>query len=79
MTVAAGETLGAVESVKSASDILSPVTGEVVEANQALADKPGLINQSPEDDAWVVKVQLSDKAELDGLMDATAYDAFTTH
>jgi len=65
-----------VESVKAASDVFSPVSGEVVAANDALVDEPALINASPEDQAWLFKVKLSDKGELAGLMDRAAYDAF---
>lgn len=71
--VTAGEDFGAVESVKAASDLISPVSGIVVEINEALEDEPKLIN----DDAfanWIIKVKLSDKAELESLMDATAYE-----
>ncbi len=75
-SVSAGEAFGAVESVKSASDILSPVTGEVVEANSALDDKPSLINKSPEGDAWIAKVKVAEKSELEELMGETEYAAF---
>lgn len=71
--VEADEDFGAVESVKAASDLISPVSGTVVEVNEALEDKPELLN----DDAfenWIMKVQLSDKSELDALMDAAAYE-----
>lgn len=73
--VEAGEEFGAVESVKAASDLYSPVTGTVVEVNEALEDQPELVNQDAFAN-WIVKVQLSDKSELDGLMDAKAYAAF---
>ena len=69
----AGEDFGAVESVKAASDLISPVSGTVVEVNEALEDTPELINQDAFEN-WIVKVQLSDKSELDGLMDAAAYE-----
>lgn len=65
-----------VESVKAASDVFAPVSGEVVEINQAIVDQPGLINQAPEGDAWFFKVRLSDLSELEGLMDRAAYDSF---
>ena len=71
----AGEEFGAVESVKAASDLYSPVSGTVVEVNEALDDQPELINQDAFEN-WIVKVELSDKSELDGLMDAAAYEAF---
>ena len=73
--VSAGEEFGAVESVKAASDLMSPVTGVVVEVNDALEDQPELINQDAFDN-WIIKVSLSDKSELDNLMDAKAYAAF---
>ena len=73
--VTAGEEFGAVESVKAASDLYSPVTGTVVEVNEALEDQPELINQDAFEN-WIVKVELSDKSELDSLMDAKAYAAF---
>ena len=73
--VEADEDVGAVESVKAASDLISPVTGTVVEVNEALEDKPELINEDPFEN-WIIKVQLSDTAELDNLMDAQAYEDF---
>ena len=73
--VEAGEEFGAVESVKAASDLISPVSGKVVEINEALEDQPELINQDAFEN-WIIKVELSDKADLDNLMDATAYAEF---
>ena len=73
--VTAGEEFGAVESVKAASDLISPVSGKVVEVNDALDDQPELVNQAPYDN-WIIKVELSDKVELDNLMDAKAYEEF---
>ena len=70
--VTAGEEFGAVESVKAASDLMSPVSGTVVEVNEALEDEPGLINKDAFEN-WIIKVELSDKSELEGLMDAAAY------
>ena len=70
--VEAGEDFGAVESVKAASDLVSPVSGTVVEVNEALEDEPGLINKDAFEN-WIIKVEMSDKSELDGLMDAAAY------
>ena len=70
--VTAGEDFGAVESVKAASDLISPVSGEVVEVNEALADSPELINSDPYEN-WIIKVKISDASELDSLMDAAAY------
>jgi glycine cleavage system H protein len=72
--VTAGEEFGAVESVKAASDLFSPVSGTVVEVNEALEDEPELINKDAFEN-WIIKVQLSDKSELDKLMDAKAYEA----
>ena len=73
--VTAGEEFGAVESVKAASDLFSPVSGTVVEVNEALEDQPELINQDAFEN-WIVKVELSDKSELDSLMNAADYAAF---
>ena len=73
--VEAGEEFGAVESVKAASDLISPVSGTVVEVNEALEDQPELINQDAFG-TWIIKVELKDKSELDNLMDAAAYEAF---
>ena len=70
--VEAGAEFGAVESVKAASDLLSPVSGEVVEVNAALEDEPELINQDAFAN-WIIKVKLSDPSELESLMDAAAY------
>lgn len=72
--VTAGEEFGAVESVKAASDLFSPVSGTIVEVNEALEDEPELINKDAFAN-WIIKVQLSDKSELDDLMDAKAYEA----
>lgn len=71
--VEAGEDFGAVESVKAASDLISPVSGTVVEVNEALEDKPELLNEDAVAN-WIMKVELSDKTELDNLMDAAAYE-----
>lgn len=73
--VSVGEEFGAVESVKAASDLISPVTGVVVEVNEELEDQPELINSDAYEN-WIIKVKLSDKSELDSLMDAKAYAAF---
>ena len=73
--VEAGDEFGAVESTKAASDLISPVSGTVVEVNEALEDEPELINQDAFEN-WIIKVELSDKGDLDNLMDATAYAAF---
>ena len=78
---AVGDTLdkggesGVVESVKAASEIYAPLTGEIVEVNEALEDDPALINSSPEADGWMYKIKLADASEVDDLMDKAAYDA----
>lgn len=72
--VEAGEDFGAVESVKAASDLISPVSGTVVEINEALEDNPELINKDAFAN-WIIKISLSDKSELESLMDAAAYSA----
>lgn len=64
-----------VESVKAASDVYAPASGEVVETNDKLADEPGLVNAGAESDGWLFKMTLSDKSELEGLMDRDAYQA----
>ena len=73
--VTAGEEFGAVESVKAASDIISPVSGTIIEVNEALDDEPELLNKDPGEN-WIIKVELSDKSELDSLMNAADYTAF---
>ena len=73
--VEAGDEFGAVESVKAASDLISPVSGTVIEVNEELEDAPELINQDAFGN-WIIKVGLSDKSELDNLMDAKAYGEF---
>lgn len=72
--LAQGEEFGAVESVKAASDLYSPVSGTVVEINEALEDAPELLNEDAFEN-WIIKVQMSDEAELESLMDAAAYQA----
>ena len=74
--VEAGEEFGAVESVKAASDLIAPVSGKVVDVNEALEDQPELINQDPWEN-WIIKVKLADKTEVDSLMNAEAYTSFT--
>jgi glycine cleavage system H protein len=68
-----GEEAAVVESVKAASDVYSPVSGEVIEANQAIVDEPALINTDPEGEGWFFKLRLSEPSELDGLMDEASY------
>lgn len=74
-TVTQGESYAEVESVKAVSDVIAPLSGEVVEVNEALADSPELINEDPYGGGWMVKVRLSDPAERDRLLDAAAYAA----
>lgn len=76
LEITKGDTIGAVESVKSASDILSPVSGTVTETNDVLGDKPGVINKGPEGEGWFAKIEIADQKELDGLMSKEEYDAF---
>ena len=75
-TVTQGESFGVVESVKAASDLYAPVSGEVLEANPALQDAPELVNQQPYGGGWMLKVRPSDRRELDNLLDAAAYDEY---
>jgi len=74
--VAKGESVAVVESVKAASDIYSPASGEVIEANAALAESPGVVNADPMGKGWFFKIKLANKADLDGLMDEAAYADF---
>ncbi|MEX0605658.1 MAG: glycine cleavage system protein GcvH [Marinobacter sp.] len=74
-TVTGGEEAGVAESVKSASDVFSPVTGEVLEVNESLEDEPEKVNEDPYGDGWLFKVKLADPGELASLMDAEAYAA----
>ena len=75
-TVKAGNACAVVESVKAASDVYAPVSGEVVEGNAAIADDPALVNRDPEGEGWFFKLKLSNPSELDGLMDENAYREF---
>jgi glycine cleavage system H protein len=68
------EKLGEIESVKAVSDLYSPVSGEVTEVNQAVNDRPELVNQSPYEEGWLVRLRLADPAELDSLLTAEQYD-----
>lgn len=83
MEVGAGDAIGAVESVKSASDIISPITCKIVQTNSMLEEVPSTINKGPEDESsaggWVAKVEVGEQGikDLEGLMDETAYKAFT--
>jgi glycine cleavage system H protein len=74
--ITAMEPLGVIESVKAATDIYAPVSGNVVERNEETIEQPEKVNQSPYDAAWLLKVRLSDAVQIDSLMDSTAYDAF---
>ncbi len=74
--LAQGDDAAVVESVKAASDVYAAVSGTVVEVNDALEDEPALVNSSAEEDGWFFRVTLSDKSELDDLMDEKAYKAF---
>ena len=71
-----GDVLAVVESVKAASDVYMPVTGEILEINDQLEDSPELINQDPYGEAWLVRVTIADPSELDDLLDADAYKSF---
>jgi glycine cleavage system H protein len=71
--VSKGQEAAVVESVKAASDVYAPVSGEVVEGNEAVADDPSVINSDPEGEGWFFKLRLADQGELDGLMDEAAY------
>ena len=71
-----GESTAVVESVKAASEVYAPLTGEVTAANAAIAAQPGLVNEDAEGRAWFFKMKIANKAELDALMDKSAYDAF---
>jgi glycine cleavage system H protein len=71
-----GKDAAVVESVKAASDVYAPITGEITEVNPALEDDPALVNSSPEDDGWFFKMTIADEGELDALMDEDGYKAF---
>jgi len=75
-TVTQAEPFGVVESVKAASDIYAPLDGEVIEINASAVDAPDVVNKSPYEDAWLVKVRISDAGQADNLMDPDAYDTF---
>ena len=72
----AGDELGSIESVKAVSELFSPVSGEVVEINDALTDKPELVNTDPYGDGWMIRMRLSDPTEVDELMNAEEYEEF---
>ena len=75
-SLAKGDEAAVIESVKAAAELYAPVDGEVVEANGALEENPGLVNEDPEGQAWFIKIRISDASALDGLMDADAYAKF---
>ena len=77
-TLTAGESFGSLESVKTVSEVYAPATGEVVEVNAALSDQPELVNSDPYGEGWLIKVRLSDPADLDALLDAQAYEQSIT-
>ena len=76
-TIAAADTFTEVESTKSVSDIYAPVSGTITEANASLDDQPELLNSDPYGEGWIVKIEMSDPSQLDGLMDAAAYRTLT--
>lgn len=76
-TVAKGDTIGTLESVKVASDLYSPISGEIVACNDKLTDDPALLNSAAESDGWILKIRASAEGEFDGLMSADAYADFT--
>ena len=75
--VAAGDAIGAVESVKSASDIYAPISGTIVKGNAVLEEHPGTINKGPEGEGWIAKMEVTNPEEASTLMDAEAYKSFT--
>ena len=76
--VTVNESFGSVESVKTVSELYSPVSGTVVAVNENLGDSPELVNESPYESAWMIEVELSDESELEQLLDAAAYEALVT-
>ena len=77
-SVTFGETFGAIEAVKTVSDLLSPCSGKVIEVNEKLEDEPQLINTDPFGEGWIIKVEMNNSDELNNLMDAEAYKNFTS-
>lgn len=75
-TLSAGEVFGSVEAVKTVSELILPVSGEIIEFNEKLEDAPELVNDDPYGDGWMIKVAISDATELDQLLDAEAYQAY---
>ena len=77
-SVTKGDSFAVVESVKAASDVYAPVSGEVIEGNAALATAPETVNADPQGEGWFAKIKVSDASAVDGLMDQAAYDAYLT-
>jgi len=77
-SVIAGETFGEIESVKSVSELFSPVTGEIIKVNDALDDAPEVVNEDPYGEGWMIEVKLTDSSELESLLSAEEYEAFVT-
>ncbi len=75
----AGEEIAVIESVKAAADLKTPLTGEIVEVNEELADSPELVNESPTDEGWFCKIQMSEPTEFDALMDEQQYEDYTSN
>ena len=75
--ISQGDDIGVIESVKAASELIAPVSGKIVAVNERLNDEPELVSEDPLGEGWVVKIKLSDMAELDALMDEAAYQEFT--
>ncbi len=75
-TFSQADSFGVVESVKAASDVYTPVSGEVVEGNSEAEDAPEMVNQSPFNDAWLIRIKMDDPSQLDDLLDAAAYQEF---
>ena len=74
-TLEAEEVFGTIEAVKTVSDLILPITGEIIEMNKAIDDDPSLINDDPFGAGWIIKVRVSNPSDVEGLMDATAYEA----
>ncbi|MGI6258982.1 MAG: glycine cleavage system protein GcvH [Anaerolineaceae bacterium] len=74
--VSAGDSLATIESVKAAAEVEFPVSGKIIEVNQAVIDSPEILNESPYEEGWLAKIQVSDESEMDNLLDAAAYDAY---
>ena len=74
-TLEAEEVFGTIEAVKTVSDLILPITGEIIEMNKAIDDDPSLINNDPFGAGWIIKVRVSNPSDVEGLMDATAYEA----